>query len=327
MSTVYILTPVAKTGGIEAIFQLAHALESIGVTARLLPGELAMDSERHILANGPADFAQTYPEYGVTCVHQAHLLPQDSIVVPEVYIRFHGELRRLACRRYIWWLSLDNAFYGDLGAWRDHPFFAEGSARDFVHLYQSFYAAAFLHGRGVLQAHELKCYVNSLFSGGAGPAGVQERQPVILYNPRKDDVFWRILARQCPELRFQPLQGLSPDEMKQVFATSRVYIDFGSHPGMDRIPREAALNGLVVMTGLRGAAGNLVDVPIHRDFKFRDDEVESGHCAQALRHIVADYDAQVARQDGYRRWIAGQRQAFDLAVRTVWGGDGSAKCG
>lgn len=48
---------------------------------------------------------------------------------------------------------------------------------------------------------------------------------------------------------------------------SMIYIDFGEHPGKDRIPREAAMRDLIVITGRDGAAVNDVDVSIPKKYK------------------------------------------------------------
>ena len=56
-------------------------------------------------------------------------------------------------------------------------------------------------------------------------------------------------------------------EVEDCLSQAKVYIDFGGHPGKDRIPREAALCGCCVVTGRRGAAGNDVEVPINQSYK------------------------------------------------------------
>ena len=41
-----------------------------------------------------------------------------------------------------------------------------------------------------------------------------------------------------------------------------IYIDFGHHPDKERLPREAAIHGCIVITGLCGSAANSQDVPL-----------------------------------------------------------------
>ena len=47
---------------------------------------------------------------------------------------------------------------------------------------------------------------------------------------------------------------MTPEQVVDLMSESKVYIDFGNHPGKDRIPREAVINGCCVITGVRGSA-------------------------------------------------------------------------
>jgi hypothetical protein len=111
-----------------------------------------------------------------------------------------------------------------------------------------------------------------------------------------------------------PLEGLDKESLAEVLRQVRVYVDFGPHPGRDRIPREAALCGAVVVTGRRGAAAFAADVPIPE--RFRLDEAAVGFDARALGLIDELLRSDAAfleaweQQAGYRRWIGGDREVF-----------------
>ena len=49
---------------------------------------------------------------------------------------------------------------------------------------------------------------------------------------------------------------------------SKFFIDFGHHPGRDRIPREAVLQGSKILIKKEGAAINKFDVDINNSYKF-----------------------------------------------------------
>ena len=51
---------------------------------------------------------------------------------------------------------------------------------------------------------------------------------------------------------------------------SKFFIDFGHHPGRDRIPREAVSQGSKVLIMKEGAAKNKLDVNINNDYKFTE---------------------------------------------------------
>ena len=93
-------------------------------------------------------------------------------------------------------------------------------------------------------------------------------------------------------------------------AKSKIYIDFGNHPGKDRIPREASASHCVVVTGKRGSAANQIDVPIPDDFKFDDsignDEKIIPQIVEKLRSILKNFRAEHDRQNSYRDEIYSQ---------------------
>lgn len=61
---------------------------------------------------------------------------------------------------------------------------------------------------------------------------------------------------------------MRPEQVMKTMDESMMYIDFGNHPGKDRIPREAALRDCIILTSTNGSAHNELDVPIASEFKF-----------------------------------------------------------
>ena len=47
-------------------------------------------------------------------------------------------------------------------------------------------------------------------------------------------------------------------------------MDFGFHPGQDRLPREAAILKNCIITNKEGSAAIFQDVPIADEFKFNE---------------------------------------------------------
>ena len=68
-----------------------------------------------------------------------------------------------------------------------------------------------------------------------------------------------------------------------------IYIDFGEHPGKDRIPREAALRNLIVITNRNGAAVNNIDVPIDNMFKIDNNLSQLGKISKLLHDSIQNY--------------------------------------
>ena len=58
---------------------------------------------------------------------------------------------------------------------------------------------------------------------------------------------------------------LSSKEVRHLLSNSEMHVDFGPHPGMDRLPREASTCGCIVITNKEGAATHEQDVPTPKE--------------------------------------------------------------
>ena len=189
------------------------------------------------------------------------------------------------------------------------------------HLYQSEYARQFLLSNriGAEKMLPLSDYVNKTFLGYDFTQEA-EREDVILYNPKKGVDFTNKLISAAPELKFEPLIGLTRDQMVERLKRCKLYIDFGHHPGKDRIPREAAALGCCILTNRRGSAANDIDVPIPEDFKIDDTVTDLGEIISTIRRIMSDFHMQRARLAEYRKAIDAEPAEFDRQVEHLVGG-------
>ena len=111
----------------------------------------------------------------------------------------------------------------------------------------------------------------------------------------------------------------SAEQLAAVMRGARLYVDFGPHPGRDRMPREAAVHGCCVLTGRRGSAANSADLPIPDWYKV--DERQSGAVelvGTMIREILSDYPTHYERFSGYRAWIGRQKTEFLDQVHSVF---------
>jgi hypothetical protein len=90
-------------------------------------------------------------------------------------------------------------------------------------------------------------------------------------------------------------------------------MDFGPHPGMDRLPREAAMADCIVITNREGAAFYKEDIPIPSQYKIGDFDAERIH--GLLKKSVEEYEEKKADFDSYREWIAGQKVEMESCVK------------
>jgi hypothetical protein len=151
---------------------------------------------------------------------------------------------------------------------------------NYIHLLQSEFSRQHLSSR-----KWNKIFIGDYIYYDSAPPNTVKKENKILYNPVKGYHITKNLIRKNPDFKFVPLSGYSRQELEQIMEKSAVYIDFGNHPGRDRLSREFVLKGGIVITGKRGSAENDIDIPIPPKYKFNTDSV---HFHQQFRALVEE---------------------------------------
>lgn len=99
-----------------------------------------------------------------------------------------------------------------------------------------------------------------------------EKENIVAFNPGKGFIFTKKIISCGKNIKFVPLMNMTRKQVIETLRKAKVYMDFGNHPGKDRLPREAAILGCCVITGKRGSAAFDEDVPIPKNYKFEDEE-------------------------------------------------------
>jgi disulfide oxidoreductase YuzD len=98
--------------------------------------------------------------------------------------------------------------------------------------------------------------------------------------------------------------------MRDFGRLAKIYIDFGHHPGKDRIPREMAACGCIVITGNEGTSASDVDVPVGpRKFKQHDGQYDYVDIKNQIRNDLDNYLSGLLdeHQTRYRMNIRGEK--------------------
>ncbi|WP_010603419.1 hypothetical protein [Pedobacter agri] len=121
-------------------------------------------------------------------------------------------------------------------------------------------------------------------------------------------------------LNWKPLVNMSPDEVAIWMNKSKLYVDFGYHPGQERMPREAILMKCCVVTGSKGSAAYQDDVPVPTGFKFDDSKDSAEKVIRRLEQTLANFDEDTKLFKDYRIRIIAEKANFNKAVKLVFGG-------
>lgn len=184
--------------------------------------------------------------------------------------------------------------------------------KDLLHLNQSYYSMDFCKRLGIQENRNLYLsdYLNRSFIKSAAGTDFTKKEDIVLYNPKKGFSFTKKIIDNAPDLHWIPLVGLTRDEMIALLQRAKVYIDFGNHPGKDRIPREAAICGCCVITGKRGSAYYHNDVPIPDQYKFDDRDISIPLIVDKIHEILSDYDSVIDDFKEYREFIKSEEDKF-----------------
>lgn len=313
VTKIYILCIAeVATGGTELLHQLCHKLSKIGCEAYMWYGN-----------NAESPVADRFKKYHTRYVSNVYDAEESVFIIPEVMPQIAISIK--AKKVILWWLSVDNFLRTLLEGSLDekHVFdLIKGKDDDsrILHYAQSQYAINYLLQRGInpREIYYLSDYLNEEFMKRALSSGLSlPRYANVLYYPGKGYEFTSKLIQASPELNWIPLRNYTPEEMRTVMCRSMVYIDFGNHPGKDRIPREAAICGCCILVGLDGAAANPVDIPIPQEFKVEGKDENIGLIIQKIKYLIQNYEEANSRFDNYRRIIQGEEAEFEKDIRSL----------
>ncbi|HEW8713391.1 TPA: hypothetical protein V1D49_000760 [Streptococcus pneumoniae] len=323
-SIIYVACPYFnKTGGTELVHQLVYSINHF--CGKAIVAYYGSES-------APNKVNPAFREYVSTFVDIKDVIDSldNIIILPEINPDLAANLESI--QKAVWWMSVDNylkrnGILGSLehfGLLRTIKLFVKGNIKiggyridkEIPHLYQSEYAKQFLLAKGVKKYYRLSDYLNESYIQRS--ISTDTKKDVILYNPKKGIEFTRELIKQAPELTFSPIENMSTEQVKKLLSKSKVYIDFGNHPGKDRFPREAAISGCCVITGKRGSAKYYKDIPIPDSYKFEDTVENIPNIIETLKSCLKNYDKHTVDFEKYQQYIKSEHDLFERDVKELF---------
>lgn len=324
---IFILTPAGVvTGGVELLHQLCDVLNRNGANAYIV----YQNKENK-------EIPDDYKKYNIKIADNYIDAEENIVVVPEVYIYKIPHIKK--SQLLIWWMSVDNYFYNSQGSFLDNIKFSfkfgiESFIKRFIkqvfyrqkskkysikklknnvlvccHACQSAYALDFLKNKGFQNLEMLSDYINEdyVFS----TILMENKKNNVLYNPKKGIKFTKKLIKAAPELNWIPIKNMTRAEVRQNMNNAKVYIDFGYHPGKDRMPREAAMCGCCIITGKLGAAGYQQDLSIEKEYKFNQTKRDIIKIVNKIRFELSNYETEIVKFEDYRAKISNEKKLFE----------------
>lgn len=319
-SIIYVVCPVyKKTGGTELAHQLVAELKKNSINAYIT-------YYGHKNKNINPAFREYVDEY--KWIDEVVDTNKNFIIVPEINFDYLDNLKKI--QKAIWWMSVDNYIKNDgyLGAVQILGLVnatkallkgriklkKHGFDKKITHFYQSEYAKSYLEKQGVEDAVRLSDYINDSYLKNDS---VYKKENYVLYNPKKGFKFTKKIIDITPELRWIPIENMTTEQVKDIFLKSKVYVDFGNHPGKDRFPREAAISGCCVITSKLGSAAFHEDVPIENKYKFELKKANIKQIVGMIKQCLENYDNEKQNYIEYIDFIKSEHKMFEDDVKNI----------
>lgn len=300
---IYIVTPAgAVTGGPEALHQLEDKMLSLGLNAYIVYVDVKCITDMEW--TNYIKLADTPNQYKMYNVKQSSIIDDNShnvIIVPEIFAYFPVSFENM--QKAIWWLAIP-----------EYTVNIPYDINEVCHLYQSEYAKEELLKNNVSELYPLSDYISKTYM----VKRARKKENIVLYNPKNGLELTKEIMNISPDIKFVPLINMSPVQIKEVMNIAKVYIDFGSHPGKDRIPREAAISGCCVLVVKKGSAKYFHDVPISDEYKFDLDNFKPAVVKGKIIDCFDNYENNIMDFEIYRKAIIMEESIFTNEIKSIF---------
>jgi hypothetical protein len=300
----FIFTPWAKTGGPEALHQVSHGINFCGEQSYIV----YYDDRYNVIHQN-----EIYPEYREYDLKNANIkniqeidVKENVFIFPEVFsIDIINSIKN--AKIIFWRLSifthnqhLDNPTFRNVyQGCQSNISYQILKDSNLFDMNKIFMLSDFTNQKYLKTEDEIK----------------NQRKNIVLYSPRKGiSHTLKIIEilKQNENIEFIPITNLTREQLSDIISVSKVYIDFGDHPGKDRIPRECAVGGCVVIVGTQNSGGNHIDVPIDQKFEYniKDNSYDYHEIANFIEDAICKYSYFFDIQKNYRDIIRKEKQTF-----------------
>lgn len=305
------------TGGPFLLHQLAHKLIQMGYNAKMLYLKTKLNE------NPVHPF---YRHFEIPFTDTVDDSNKNLIIIPEIYPEMIFDYKKI--KKIIWWLSVDNflesrqapskfslkRFFGLKPKIQQYKFNKKPKHEHWV---QSFYAKSFLKKNNIDDISYLSDFLNSIFINELKNETFNKKEDIVAYNPKKGYEVTKKLIEIAPHIKWVPIENMNPQEVQELLIRSKIYIDFGNHPGKDRIPREAAMCGCIVITNNKGAAKFSEDVTIPNRYKIDYSDQNINKILELIETSFINYENDILAFDEYKEIIINEEAKFESDLQAI----------
>lgn len=326
-SVFYVVCPANyASGGPEDLHQMALALKESGKTVFM--HYLNYDQEKHT-----SPVHQEYLRYNLPFKEDIENESKNIMIFPETFSIFSWDKRYSQIQKVIWWLSVSN-FFVSLKAWEQNfrenppklkhrllgkvklPNLHNIKRANVSHLAHSHFSVDFLAKNKIRTIGKASGYMEDMFL--TGEDYYSQKKDTVTYNAVKNKDFLEDIIKQTPELNWLPMINMTLDEVADCMKEAKVYIDFGHHPGREKMPREACLLDCCLIIGKEGSAYYKEDVPIKDEYHFEKEVENIPLIIKKIKECLVDYDTKITDFKDYKNDLLQEKEIFENKIKQIF---------
>lgn len=346
------------TGGPKDLHQLALQLKELGKKVFIYYFPINQNDPEFKNKNEKIKVHKNYEKFNLPHTDKIEDFEKNVLIVPEVYQAILISKKYKKIQKVLWWLSLDFFFityfndshskmiksimkfpyevicflnkvsknyFGNLSfpkylkiIYLNIPFKNMVKLNDFkINLSQSMYQYNVLNSKSVNT--KLLCdYIREEYFHASKNISIKEKKNWVCYNPSKSSSFMKRIIDTNPKVKFIPLANYSMKEIIGILSQSKIYIDFGFHPGVDHLPREAAILKNCVITNKEGSAFYNEAVSIDNKFKFDEKYKNLNKISETINNVFTNFETELNNFNEYVNSLEKEKLKFKDQVIDIF---------
>ena len=126
------------------------------------------------------------------------------------------------------------------------------------------------------------------------------------------------LVKSTSKIKFIKLENLNTNQILSIFEKTKIYIDFGYHPGKDKMPREAVLFNNCIITNYKGSAKNKNDIPINEEFKFYERSKNINKIQTKINEVLLNHKKEFKKFERYKKQVLMEEKNFKSQILKIF---------
>lgn len=326
-SVFYVISPANHaTGGPEDLHQLADELRNNGF-------KVFMHYLNYNKKENSSPVHKEYEFFNLPFTEKVENNEKNILIFPETFSIFLWDKKYDRIQKAIWWLSVTN-FFISLKTREDYlkdkkllflkkiykkfpiPNVENVRNTNAFHLAHSYFSLDFLRKNNFKILGQIQDYMDDMFYLNEDIKSKKEN--IVTYNGVKNGEFLEKIKEKTPDIYWLPMQNMTLKEVADCMKRAKVYIDFGFHPGKEKMPREACLLDCCMIVGKDGSAKYKEDMPILDEYHFDKDEKEIPKIIEKIYDCLQNYETRIKDFEDYKNVLLKEKETFKKDVKKIF---------